>query len=399
VLYVPSLLYLPSGLSASCKRACGSLRFLIFNYNPRPLPPTKPNSRCSTSRLSASIKDVSVDNAHVTPYQLCALCRQVAQRFSQDIFWDDHSYKDNENSRQKPDPQILGALAQTLAHHGSLANLWKSALEGCHLCGTFIGAGTVYELERDERYCNEQLHVHISGRLEAGSGRKCGTLLIYMYPWPCDERTAGNRGVHIHRHRHGAQYEYCRIRFGNRSTTSLEARYRWNTTIGCKRGYEMINAWLHRCVNQHEHCRRSLDDIRPARLLDLEASLSDQDIRLVLIDDVGKQPYATLSHRWGDKACVKLEKERLEGFRSRILLELLPQTVREAVKVCRSLLVRYLWDALCIIQDEADDLAREIARMGSIYAGSLLTVAAEDSTDCESGCFRQRRHYYERNSQ
>lgn len=59
------------------------------------------------------------------------------------------------------------------------------------------------------------------------------------------------------------------------------------------------------------------------------------------------------------------------------------------------LAVRYLWvDSLCIIQGDLDDFVREISRMGSFYAGSVFTIAAADSADCDSGCFKDRKPLY-----
>lgn len=69
----------------------------------------------------------------------------------------------------------------------------------------------------------------------------------------------------------------------------------------------------------------------------------------------------------------------------------LPKTVKEAVMVCRKLTLRYiLADALCIMQDDDNELATEISRMGSTYAGSLLSIAVSNLKNGENGCFRTR---------
>jgi hypothetical protein len=121
------------------------------------------------------------------------------------------------------------------------------------------------------------------------------------------------------------------------------------------------------------------------------APSNHQDLSLVLVEDFRKQPYAGLSYSWGDNAKLKLSTENYDDLRSRVLLASLPRTMQDVVKVCRRMSVRYLSiDAPCIIQESGEDFTREIARMGSIYAGALVTVAAGDSTDCNSGCFRER---------
>ncbi|KAK0625596.1 hypothetical protein DIS24_g11081 [Lasiodiplodia hormozganensis] len=53
------------------------------------------------------------------------------------------------------------------------------------------------------------------------------------------------------------------------------------------------------------------------------------------------------------------------------------RTITDAIYVARSLEIRYLWiDALCIIQDDPEDVIRELAMMRSIYEGAYLTITA-----------------------
>ena len=73
----------------------------------------------------------------------------------------------------------------------------------------------------------------------------------------------------------------------------------------------------------------------------------------------------------------------------------LPRTIQEAVQVCRNLKIRYLWvDALCIIQGNKEDFATEISRMGSIYASSVLTIAATAASDANAGFMKRRYPLY-----
>jgi hypothetical protein len=45
----------------------------------------------------------------------------------------------------------------------------------------------------------------------------------------------------------------------------------------------------------------------------------------------------------------------------------MPKTFREALQVTKALGYQFIWiDALCIIQDDPDDLQREMAAMGEI---------------------------------
>ncbi|KAH8742398.1 heterokaryon incompatibility protein-domain-containing protein, partial [Hyaloscypha finlandica] len=64
---------------------------------------------------------------------------------------------------------------------------------------------------------------------------------------------------------------------------------------------------------------------------------------------------------------------------------------QHAIDISRNLRLRYLWvDALCIIQDSDDDWKVEAAKMGSIYARSYLTIAADSARDASEGCFSIR---------
>lgn len=78
----------------------------------------------------------------------------------------------------------------------------------------------------------------------------------------------------------------------------------------------------------------------------------------------------------------------LEQRMTRIPLQDLPKTFREAVEVCRVLNIGYLWiDSICIIQDSARDWQIQSSQMHSIYHGSTLTLAAMDAIDSSHGLF------------
>ena len=134
----------------------------------------------------------------------------------------------------------------------------------------------------------------------------------------------------------------------------------------------------------------------PARLIDVRAfeygcQVGHQDVRLVDIEDKCPQ-YITLSHCWGGtlRQDHTTMASTLRSRQSRILYDELPHSFRDAVEITRQLRVRYLWiDALCIVQDDRDDWAKESAKMGAIFSNSFLTIAAGASEDCNGGCFNQ----------
>jgi hypothetical protein len=74
--------------------------------------------------------------------------------------------------------------------------------------------------------------------------------------------------------------------------------------------------------------------------------------------------------------------------KKRIPLHELPKTCRDAVVVVRALNIPFLWiDSLCIIQDCTADWEYEAARMCSVYENALVTLAALDSPDSDTGLF------------
>ncbi|KAL2054050.1 hypothetical protein ABVK25_005589 [Lepraria finkii] len=69
-------------------------------------------------------------------------------------------------------------------------------------------------------------------------------------------------------------------------------------------------------------------------------------------------------------------------------MKLLPTTIQDTVTFMWRLGFEYLWiDALCILQDSAEDWGRESAIMGDIYRDSQCTISVTDVLDAEGGIF------------
>ncbi|KAL7783080.1 heterokaryon incompatibility protein domain-containing protein [Trichoderma ceciliae] len=111
----------------------------------------------------------------------------------------------------------------------------------------------------------------------------------------------------------------------------------------------------------------------PKRLLDVGLSNTSPYIRLIITKqhaplvtevDLESKRYATLSYCWGPKEeaakQLKTTRDTINEHLLHIDIKKLPQTVADAVQVCRDLQIRYLWvDALCIIQGDEDDWSEE----------------------------------------
>jgi hypothetical protein len=148
--------------------------------------------------------------------------------------------------------------------------------------------------------------------------------------------------------------------------------------------------WLENCRTNHPECKIAAIDSLPARLIELRAK---EPNHVYLRDTTGliSVDYAALSYCWGagekgvETVMAKLHEFQGEG----LVIEDLPPTVRDAIRVAETLGLRYLWiDRLCIVQDDEEDWARESSKMCNIYEGAVLTISADGSTSVWDGIFR-----------
>ena len=97
--------------------------------------------------------------------------------------------------------------------------------------------------------------------------------------------------------------------------------------------------------------------------------------------------FVALSYVWGGFPQLQYTKasasmlEQPDG----INVSELPRTISTALKLVARLGERYLWvDALCILQDDAEDKKAQIAAMDRIYGSAVLTIAAAAASNADS---------------
>lgn len=156
-----------------------------------------------------------------------------------------------------------------------------------------------------------------------------------------------------------------------------------------------MRAWLKSCTENHLQCRiQSRGKSLPTRLICLsETSGGGIQLKLVLVEEKHGQPvqYAALSYCWGGNQALTLCKANIGALSHNIPVDTLPPTLCDAVKVCRGLAIQHLWvDALCIIQDDDTSKMGEIAKMGSIYKGALVTISASSASNTNAGFLKER---------
>ncbi|KAF2396740.1 HET-domain-containing protein, partial [Trichodelitschia bisporula] len=140
-----------------------------------------------------------------------------------------------------------------------------------------------------------------------------------------------------------------------------------------------FQTWLKEC-DGHNHPPLQYD--LPTRILDLDGP--DGIVKL-LEPGGGSAPYVALSHCWGPTRELLTTKDTLQDRKKAISVSAMPQTFKDAVRLTRTLGLRYLWiDSLCIIQDDRADWEYEAARMAGVYAKSYLTIiASRGASDTE----------------
>lgn len=158
--------------------------------------------------------------------------------------------------------------------------------------------------------------------------------------------------------------------------------------------WALVAKWLKTCREQHVSCSEKDGDDRswyPTRLLELGFGPSGEDV-VKLIETAYVKPdgdYITLSHCWGKKTLIRTLRENLQDFL--IQLPSLPNTFQDAILATRMLGVRYIWiDSLCIIQDNADDWAKEASLMHKVYKNAMCNLSASASRNSNEGLFRPR---------
>ncbi|KAF4873432.1 Ankyrin-repeat domain containing transcription coregulator asaA [Colletotrichum siamense] len=160
-------------------------------------------------------------------------------------------------------------------------------------------------------------------------------------------------------------------------------------STGSPKAMSVAKHWLQICKTSpgHSVCRdtygpRGTCSTLPTRVL----NVGSEDREPFLFEGHGlKERYCILSYCWGLSGNATTTKNNFSHRKQGIPLESLPTLLRQAVIVARSLGYKYLWiDALCIIQDDADDWAREAAVMHELYSRAdlaLTSLVAADSRD------------------
>ncbi|KAL7621895.1 hypothetical protein AAE478_007395 [Parahypoxylon ruwenzoriense] len=151
---------------------------------------------------------------------------------------------------------------------------------------------------------------------------------------------------------------------------------------------QLADRLLKNCINNHKSCASQypITSELPTRVIDTS------EVNPKLVDSGGQHgTFTALSYCWGGDVDFKLTTDTEQWFRKGMPLYQFPATLRDAIHITRALGIRYIWiDALCILQDSAQDWAQEASRMHEVYKGAVVTIAAACASKTSDGIFRER---------
>lgn len=112
--------------------------------------------------------------------------------------------------------------------------------------------------------------------------------------------------------------------------------------------------------------------------------------RMCLVPSPKKASYVALSYVWGKITMLKTKRDNLAALRKinglGQVMDKIPTTILDALKLVRLLGERYLWvDSLCIIQDDTEFLQNHLSKMAAIFEHATLTIVAADGSDASHG--------------
>lgn len=175
-------------------------------------------------------------------------------------------------------------------------------------------------------------------------------------------------------------------------TAQLAAGYEYPSKTDAESVAKLVEFWYHQCTIQHPECASQVSSYQPPRLVEIRKG----GFRLVVPSDCGmRDPYATLSHCWGDAPdFLKLTSTNIEQLRRWNPTDRLPQTFQDAVHLCYHLQIKYLWiDSLCILQSgegSTGDWSLHVTEMRTIYSNGILNIAASCAAASNEGMHTSR---------
>jgi hypothetical protein len=164
---------------------------------------------------------------------------------------------------------------------------------------------------------------------------------------------------------------------------------------GQRLDFGRVRGWLSQCASNHGgDCNAALSKTTSHLVEDNFPGL--EFLRLIdvlnecIVESRVLKPYVALSYVWGLAPNFRLttwsEEEVTRQYGLRDHRYALPRTIRHAIAFVKGIGQQYLWcDALCLRQNDPDDVRRGVNVMDMIFERALLTVVAASGHDANSG--------------
>ncbi|QRD81586.1 heterokaryon incompatibility protein-domain-containing protein [Aspergillus flavus] len=280
-----------------------------------------------------------------------------------------------------------GKLNWPTKQHRPLSTMYnhlRSAYEGCHLC-TLI---CVAMFSRGERRVHiprwQEYHLSVDETSAEWQSRTQPA----PRRWSLEQLDAATRVSHHMESGKGVlliEVQGCEpakllVSFAQRTEEPLLPTVR---SDGRTSGF--ARHWMQICDESHLSCKRT-GSILPTRVIQLQIIHEELKARL-LVTNGEEARYAALSHRWSCSTSLTVTTHNLERLKKGIDFAELSHTFREALEIAAGIGLQYIWiDALCILQDDDHDWARESAKMGDVYRHAAITINAFASADGMGQC-------------
>jgi len=273
-----------------------------------------------------------------------------------------------------PDPPMVRE------HHQSLIELRNSALDGCRSCSLLWSSASIKNLQMTESLLKANY------RVQVGLYPNVKAVGLMMVSAPRELQVGGGFSVNI-------------LTLPSSWRPWDDALHSRDSSTASEACFKVAKTWLTDCITTHTPCSlaeklRKLErgHFTPRRLLKLYTNGTGVCVQLLSeAKAMGSAPeYMTLSHCWGKKQPLMLEKHSLSFLESIVQLKQLPKTYADAVVITLQMVCQYLWiDSLCIVQDSPEDQRAAIEEMSSIYRFSTCNIAALDAGDSTEGALRR----------
>ncbi|KAH7312978.1 heterokaryon incompatibility protein-domain-containing protein [Rhexocercosporidium sp. MPI-PUGE-AT-0058] len=166
-----------------------------------------------------------------------------------------------------------------------------------------------------------------------------------------------------------------------------------NSIAGSAMAYSTIQEWLKECNISHRSngsCQQRTTSFTPTRLIEVGSKNNTYSPKLVLNPKIPTS-WCCLSYCWGGDQPVKTTTATIESHTSSIVFADLPKSLQDALIVTAKIGMQYIWiDCLCIIQDDPEDLAKELSTMSSIYKYADITISASSAHGVSNGFLQER---------